>query len=207
MPAHAGTHLGRGLGWRTPQTADPLRWRILGLYEPDVAARVDIILAACPGDTSVGYCWTYPYVDIALHADPDQHTALTAEITQALDGHIVSTGHTGALQQLKALVPRPQLVLHDGLSLRQFAQALALPAPSGPRQDQDLTIRAAGQWRGGSPHEHSGLVTMRCGIITAQDTSHSYEMEQPNRGSEILDCAAEFIAWSTLRAFAASARG
>ncbi|WP_369374189.1 competence/damage-inducible protein A [Streptomyces sp. cg36] len=187
------------LGWHTCHP-EPLRWRVLGLHEPDVATRIDALLALNPGQASVSYRWAYPYVDITLHAAPEQDLRLAAQINHALDGHIVSTDHTSALEQLRNAEFPYELYIHDRLTHGRFSHILG--APAHPEASLGaIEVEAMGIWEGGSPQDHSGSVRMLCDVAVQQD-SRRYEMVQPNLGTEILDCAAEFIAWSILRALA-----
>lgn len=190
------------LGLPTEQP-EPLRWRVLGLHEPEVAARVDTVLAAHAGLPSAGYRWAYPYVDVILHATPEQHTALVTEISAALHGHIVSTTGRSALDQIRDLLPGYELHLTDSLSQNHFANQLGESVhPAHTAAPTAVTVHATGAWQDGSPTDHRGSVAMSC-TVTAGSVTQTYRLEQPNLSPEIHRCAAEFIAWSILRALPA----
>ncbi|WP_171165526.1 molybdopterin-binding protein [Streptomyces sp. I05A-00742] len=183
----------------SPAETSRLQWRTMGLPEPEVASRVDAVLDAL-GTRSVtaGYCWRYPYVDvtIVLPADEETHD-LEERVSRALEGHVVSRDGTGALDRLSGALGGRGIRLDDTLSHGRFAQwAAGLPAAGDA--GSPLHIAAGGTWHTGSPDDHRGFVSMTC-RVTADGTTRTHSMEEPNLGPEVLDGAAHFIAWSVLR--------
>ncbi|MFH9069184.1 competence/damage-inducible protein A [Streptomyces alboflavus] len=202
-----------GVGARPTATADP-RWRTMGLPEPEVAARVDAVLKATPGArATAGYCWRYPYVDVTLHGGaerPDTAAALPGLVEEALAGHVVGRDGRSAGERLADRVTAARgdsaaggpvgLTIEDSLSCGRFQQwyeGLAPRADGGPAGG--ISVTATGTWHTGSPTDHRGSVAMRCRVAVGE-TVHTYRLDEPNLGPEVLDGAAEFIAWSVLRA-------
>ncbi|MFD9880533.1 competence/damage-inducible protein A [Streptomyces alboflavus] len=204
-----------GVGARPAATAGP-RWRTMGLPEPEVAARVDAVLKATPGArATAGYCWRHPYVDVTLHGGAEQGdtelalTELIGEIGEALAGHVVSRDGRSARERLadavtsghgdSAVRAPVRLTVDDSLShgrFQQWYEGLAPQADGGPA---GIQVTATGTWHAGSPTDHRGSVAMTC-RVTVDGTTHTCRLDEPNLGPEVLDGAAEFIAWSVLRA-------
>ncbi|ARX84778.1 hypothetical protein SMD44_04233 [Streptomyces alboflavus] len=210
-----------GVGARPAATADP-RWRTMGLPEPEVAARVDAVLKATPGArATAGYCWRYPYVDVTLHGGAersDTAAALTELVGEALAGHVVGRDGRSAGERLADRVTSARgdsaagapvrLTIEDSLSHGRFQQwyeglaaeaAEAAETPEADGSPAGIHVAATGTWHTGSPTDHRGSVAMTC-RVTVDGTTHTYRLDEPNLGPEVLDGAAEFIAWSVLRA-------
>ncbi|MFD0416576.1 competence/damage-inducible protein A [Streptomyces sp. NPDC127108] len=202
-----------GVGARPTATADQ-RWRTMGLPEPEVAARIDAVLKAAPGArATAGYCWRYPYVDVTLHGGAERSdtaatlTELIGEIGEALAGHVVSRDGRSARERLAAPDggASVRLTLDDSLSHGRFQRWYEDLAPEAGRAGEadgdpaGITVTATGTWHTGSPTDHRGSVAMRC-RVTLGPATHTYQLDEPNLGPEVLDGAAEFIAWSVLRA-------
>ncbi|MFP3989322.1 competence/damage-inducible protein A [Streptomyces sp. E11-3] len=205
-----------GLG-ATPATATGLRWRSMGLPEPEVAARIDAALSAAPGArATAGYCWRYPYVDVTLHATERETGALAALIDDALAGHVVSRDGRSARDHLADTITSTGpgtgtgtgtgtgLTIEDGLTHGRFQQWLDGLAPKADGRVArvgrvGIAVVATGTWHTGSPTDHRGFVAMRC-RVTVGEATHTYTLDEPNLGPEVLDGATEFVAWSVLRA-------
>nr|WP_308377709.1 molybdopterin-binding protein [Streptomyces sp. ISL-98] len=183
-----------------PTAASRLQWRTMGLPEPEVAARIDAVLKAAPGaGATAGHCWRYPYVDVTLHAAERDTDTLAALIDRSLDGQVVSRDGRSALEHLTETVSRTGLTIDDGLSHGRFQQWLDSRHATPSGRPAGIAVTATGTWHTGSPTDHRGSVTMRS-RVTMGDVTHTYELDEPNLGPEVLDGAAEFIAWSALRA-------
>ncbi|MEV8094352.1 isocitrate/isopropylmalate family dehydrogenase [Kitasatospora sp. NPDC085879] len=174
--------------------AERARWRTLGLIEADVAAGVDRVLTAhLPGRTA-GYRWHYPYLDITL--PPEAPAAAAEEVEALLAGYVVSRSGLTAAEELAAAAPGFALKLDDTLS---GGAAERLLAPLADPAGEPVEVRARAEGPQPAPGEWTGSLDMRC-TVTRAGAVRSHTLAVPRRGPEVSDCAAEFIAWSVLRA-------
>ncbi|WP_274561969.1 hypothetical protein [Streptomyces spiramyceticus] len=95
-------------------------------------------------------------------------------------------------------VGRRGLTTDDGLSHGRFQQWLDSRYAPRSGRPAGVAVTATGTWHTGSPTDHRGSVTMRTRVAMG-DVTHTYELDETNLGP-VLDGAAEFIAWSVLRA-------
>ncbi|MEV5243449.1 molybdopterin-binding protein [Streptomyces cinnamoneus] len=199
--------------------ADRARWRTLGLIEGDVAAAVDEAVADSGTGVTPSYRWHYPFVDIGLSCPPGAHPALEARIDGILDGHVVSRAGRTAFEELALAAEGTALTLDDRLTEGLLAERLGrlgLLAPTGPGSltgpgsptSPGRPVEAAAWAEGPGPdtaQEHAATWDLRCSVRTS-DGSRTFALTVPRRGPEVREYAAEFVAWSVLRALRAPAQ-
>ncbi|MDH6580337.1 isocitrate/isopropylmalate family dehydrogenase [Kitasatospora sp. MAP5-34] len=175
------------------------RWRTLGLIESDVAAAVDQAIAAEGVRLAPAYRWNYPYVDISLPVRLGTHPQLEQRITELLDGHVVSRRGLTAAEELAELAGDvPVVELDDRLTDGRAEKLFGSRYSSGPGAAK-VTVRARAEGAEPEPDGWTGSLAMEADVTVAGAT-RSYRLSAPRRGPEVFDFAAEFVAWSVLRA-------
>ncbi|MCA6094901.1 hypothetical protein LE181_22355 [Streptomyces sp. SCA3-4] len=186
--------------------ADRARWRTLGLIEGDVAAAVDEAVAGSGTGVTPSYRWHYPFVDIGLSCPPGAHPALEADIDGILDGHVVSRAGRTAFEELALAAEGTALTLDDRLTEGLLAErlgGLGLLAPTRAGRPVEAIAWAEGPGPD-TAQEHAATWDLRCTVRT-EAGSRTFALTVPRRGPEVLEYAAEFAAWSVLRALRAPA--
>ncbi|MEU1308996.1 competence/damage-inducible protein A [Streptomyces cinnamoneus] len=179
--------------------ADRARWRTLGLIEGDVAAAVDEAVAGSGTGVTPSYRWHYPFVDIGLSCPPGAHPALEAHIDGILDGHVVSRAGRTAFEELALAAEGAALTLDDRLTgglLAERLGRLGVPAGAGRSVEVDAWAEGPGP---DAAQEHAGTWDLRCAVRT-EGGGRTFALTVPRRGPEVREYAAEFVAWSVLRA-------
>lgn len=80
-----------------------LKWRLFGIGEGEIAAKLDQLLAAYPLIT--GYRWDYPYLEFKIRTQQAELIPkLSALITEAISPYTISPGDKTAVEVLKEII-------------------------------------------------------------------------------------------------------
>src|SRR5205807_2518212 len=115
---------------------------------------------------------------------------------ELLDGHLVSRRGLTAAKELAQLADgAPAVELDDQLTGGRAKKLFG----AGGSGVAEVAVRAWAE--GGRPESDrwTGSLAMGC-EVTLGGATRSYALSAPLRGPEVFDFAAEFVAWSTLRA-------
>ena len=181
-----------------------LRWRLFGISEGEIAAKLDQLLANYPLNT--GYRWDYPYLEFKIRTQQtDLLPELTALITEAIGPYTISSGDKTAVEVLQEIIIRyPQhIIINDRATKGLLQSTLTNKATNKnllfenatPLQITDqIYIEISGLealWEG-----NNSLATTHLDVI-CQNCAHEirYQAEIPLRNPKVNYYAVELICY------------
>jgi len=176
-------------------------WLTLGLIEGEIAPQIDEM--AKPYLVEVAYRWSYPYLEIKLACeDAKSVKELIQKLETMITPYLVSRRGQRSFEELNETLQTFPSTIHikDAVTGGQFSkemphsnliyienekkenppEILFLISSSKVLQDQT---------------DFYGSVTFECEGYVKNKKKYSHKISVPNRGSEVMECAKNYIAW------------
>ncbi len=179
-----------------------LYWKLIGVIEADLAAKIDLLLKEYNVTTS--YRWNYPYVDLKLlHnlQDEDSIQKLFTMVNEAIKDYVVTTENSNSLELLKEYLDLSSysIVINDNLTLGKFKSTFGdhnkihyntdvLP------QNNAIYVTSSGLEDFHQAKPFVGTTNLAC-TITVQDVASSFNLTIANRGTEVIDYGVHFMGY------------